>query len=137
MSSIVLQPGVKDMLLADCKDFLASEEWYVDLRTSIVGDTNFLPGMLNEVHVISLVRMELPNTAFKVFHSEEVICCTVFPAGMNWIQNGSFRTYISLICSGKTSLIHSLAGELGLDIYVVSLSSKGCVFHFRPPLHAL
>ena len=29
MSSIVLEPGVKDMLLADCKDFLASEEWYV------------------------------------------------------------------------------------------------------------
>ena len=29
MSSIVLQPGVKDMLLADCKDFLCSEEWYV------------------------------------------------------------------------------------------------------------
>jgi len=27
--------------------------------------------------------------------------------------------------SGKTSLIHSLSGELGLDIYVVSLSSKG------------
>lgn len=29
--------------------------------------------------------------------------------------------------SGKTSLIHSLAGELGLDIYVVSLSAKGYV----------
>ena len=29
--------------------------------------------------------------------------------------------------SGKTSLIHALAGELGLDIYVVSLSMKGCV----------
>ena len=29
MSSIVLQPGVKDMLLSDCKDFLVSEEWYV------------------------------------------------------------------------------------------------------------
>ena len=27
--------------------------------------------------------------------------------------------------SGKTALIHSLAGKLGLDIYVVSLSSKG------------
>jgi hypothetical protein len=27
MSSIVLQPGVKDMLLADCKGFLCSEEW--------------------------------------------------------------------------------------------------------------
>ncbi|KAL1660888.1 BCS1 N terminal-domain-containing protein, partial [Schizophyllum commune] len=30
MSSIVLQPGVKDMLLADCRDFLASEEWYAE-----------------------------------------------------------------------------------------------------------
>lgn len=29
--------------------------------------------------------------------------------------------------SGKTSLIHALAGELGLDIYVVSLSMKGLV----------
>jgi hypothetical protein len=26
---------------------------------------------------------------------------------------------------GKTSLIHAIAGELGLDIYVVSLSGKG------------
>ncbi len=28
MSSIVLEPGVKDMILADCKDFLESEDWY-------------------------------------------------------------------------------------------------------------
>ena len=34
--------------------------------------------------------------------------------------------------SGKTSLIHSLAGELGLDIYVVSLSSKGCAIRLLP-----
>jgi chaperone BCS1 len=27
--------------------------------------------------------------------------------------------------SGKTSIIHSLAGELGLDIYIISLSKKG------------
>ncbi len=27
--------------------------------------------------------------------------------------------------SGKTSLIHAVAGALGLDIYVISLSSKG------------
>ena len=33
---------------------------------------------------------------------------------------------------GKTSLIHSLAGKLGLDIYVVSLSSKVCVFGPSP-----
>jgi replication-associated recombination protein RarA len=27
--------------------------------------------------------------------------------------------------SGKTSIIHSLAGELGLDIYIISLSRSG------------
>ena len=30
MSSIVLEPGVKDMLLADCRDFLRSEDWYAE-----------------------------------------------------------------------------------------------------------
>jgi hypothetical protein len=29
MSSIVLEPAVKEMLLADCRDFLRSEDWYV------------------------------------------------------------------------------------------------------------
>ena len=36
-----------------------------------------------------------------------------------------FLYLLFISVSGKTSLIHSLAGELGLDIYVVSLSSKG------------
>ncbi|KAF9224135.1 P-loop containing nucleoside triphosphate hydrolase protein [Gyrodon lividus] len=72
MSSIVLQPGVKDMLLADCKDFLCSEDW----------------------HVLGI------------------------PFRRGYLLYG-------VPGSGKTSLIHSLAGELGLDIYVVSLSSKG------------
>ncbi|KAF8240218.1 P-loop containing nucleoside triphosphate hydrolase protein [Tricholoma matsutake] len=76
MSSIVLQPGVKDMLLADCKDFLQSEEWYA---SPVIRSIPFRRGYL--LHGV-------PG-------------------------------------SGKTSLIHSLAGELGLDIYVVSLSSKG------------
>ncbi len=29
MGSIVLEPAVKEMLLADCRDFLRSEDWYV------------------------------------------------------------------------------------------------------------
>ncbi|KAF8159270.1 P-loop containing nucleoside triphosphate hydrolase protein [Crassisporium funariophilum] len=73
MSSIVLQPGVKDMLLADCKDFLCSEEWYAERG---------------------------------------------IPFRRGYLLHG-------VPGSGKTSLIHSMAGELGLDIYVVSLSSKG------------
>jgi chaperone BCS1 len=73
LSSIVLQPGVKDMLLADCKDFLFSEDWYAERG---------------------------------------------IPFRRGYLLYG-------VPGSGKTSLIHSLAGELGLDIYVVSLSSKG------------
>ncbi|KAG6381797.1 P-loop containing nucleoside triphosphate hydrolase protein [Boletus reticuloceps] len=73
LSSIVLQPGVKDMLLADCRDFLCSEDWYAERG---------------------------------------------IPFRRGYLLYG-------VPGSGKTSLIHSLAGELGLDIYVVSLSSKG------------
>ncbi|KAG8764082.1 hypothetical protein FRC15_007772, partial [Serendipita sp. 397] len=78
LSSIVLEPGVKDMIVADCKDFLRSEDWYAER------------GML-----ILYAARTAEDTSFTL-HS-----------------------------SGKTSLIHALAGELGLDIYVVSLSAKG------------
>ncbi|KAI0924341.1 hypothetical protein AcW1_006482 [Taiwanofungus camphoratus] len=73
MSSIVLEPGVKDMIIADCQDFLCSEDWYAERG---------------------------------------------IPFRRGYLLYG-------VPGSGKTSLIHSLAGELGLDIYVVSLSSKG------------
>lgn len=72
MSSIVLNPGVKEMLLGDTRDFLCSEKWYADRG---------------------------------------------IPFRRGYLLHG-------VPGSGKSSLIHALAGELMLDIYVVSLSSS-------------
>ncbi|EIW62953.1 P-loop containing nucleoside triphosphate hydrolase protein [Trametes versicolor FP-101664 SS1] len=72
MSSIVLNPGVKEMLLSDTKDFLKSEKWYADRG---------------------------------------------IPFRRGYLLYG-------VPGSGKSSLIHAIAGELMLDIYVVSLSSS-------------
>ncbi|KAI0779603.1 P-loop containing nucleoside triphosphate hydrolase protein [Fomes fomentarius] len=72
MSSIVLNRGVKEMLLSDTKDFLKSEKWYADRG---------------------------------------------IPFRRGYLLYG-------VPGSGKSSLIHAIAGELMLDIYVVSLSSS-------------
>lgn len=61
------------MLIADAKDFLASEAWYAERG---------------------------------------------IPYRRGYLLYG-------VPGSGKTSLIHAIAGELSLDIYVVSLSAKG------------
>lgn len=72
MSSIVLNPGVKEMILSDTRDFLKSEKWYADRG---------------------------------------------IPFRRGYLLHG-------VPGSGKSSLIHAIAGELMLDIYVVSLSSS-------------
>ncbi|KAB5588561.1 P-loop nucleoside triphosphate hydrolase [Ceratobasidium theobromae] len=73
MKSIVLDPEVKNRILEDAKDFMASESWY----------------------------------------SERGI-----PFRRGYLLHGAPG-------SGKTSLIHALAGELKLDVYVISLSRRG------------
>jgi mitochondrial chaperone BCS1 len=72
LSSIVLNPGVKEMLVSDTKDFLRSEKWYADRG---------------------------------------------IPFRRGYLLYG-------VPGSGKSSLIHALAGYLQLDIYVVSLSAS-------------
>ncbi|KIM75746.1 hypothetical protein PILCRDRAFT_667729 [Piloderma croceum F 1598] len=72
ISSIVLNPGVKEMLLSDTKDFLKSEKWYADRG---------------------------------------------IPFRRGYLLHG-------VPGSGKSSLIHAIAGELMLDIYTLSLSSS-------------
>ncbi|KAJ3811418.1 P-loop containing nucleoside triphosphate hydrolase protein [Lentinula lateritia] len=73
MTSIILDPGVKELLLKDARDFLESKAWYFERGIP------YRRGYLL------------------------------------WGAPGS----------GKSSLIHALAGELGLDVYVLSLGKAG------------
>ena len=65
MSSIVLEPGVKDMILNDCKDFLCSEEWYAERGKRLCRSLTWR-------------ALNFPQ----VFHSDAVISYMVFPEGM-------------------------------------------------------
>ncbi|KAI0923399.1 hypothetical protein AcV5_008961 [Taiwanofungus camphoratus] len=73
LNSIILEPGMKEMLLNDAREFLQSKNWY----------------------------------------SQRGI-----PFRRGYLLYGAPG-------SGKTSLIQSVAGELGLDVYIVSLSRAG------------
>ncbi|KAF7377651.1 Mitochondrial chaperone BCS1 [Mycena sanguinolenta] len=73
MNSIILDPGVKDILIEDAKDFLLSKEWYAERG---------------------------------------------IPHRRGYLLYGAPG-------SGKTSFIHAVAGELGLDVYILSLSRIG------------
>ncbi|OBZ73585.1 putative mitochondrial chaperone BCS1-B [Grifola frondosa] len=73
LRSIVLDDGIKDLVLNDARDFLQSRAWYAERG---------------------------------------------IPFRRGYLLHGAPG-------SGKTSLIQSLAGELGLDIYIISLSRLG------------
>jgi len=73
LRSVVLEPGVKDLLLNDAQDFLLSKDWYTERG---------------------------------------------IPFRRGYLLYGAPGT-------GKTSMIQAIAGELGLNIYVISLSRAG------------
>ena len=73
MKSIILDPGVIELVLNDAKDFLASKEWYAERG---------------------------------------------IPHRRGYLLYGAPG-------AGKTSLIHSIAGELNLDVYILSLTRLG------------
>lgn len=73
LRSIILDPGVVDLLLEDARDFLDSKQWYADRG---------------------------------------------IPHRRGYLLYGKPG-------SGKTSLIQAIAGELGLHVYIISLSRVG------------
>ncbi|KAL1748772.1 P-loop containing nucleoside triphosphate hydrolase protein [Schizophyllum fasciatum] len=73
LNSIVLEPGIKNLIVDDARDFLESREWYADRG---------------------------------------------IPFRRGYLLYGAPGC-------GKTSMIHSMAGELGLDVYILSLSTAG------------
>ena len=91
LSSIILDPGVKEMLVRDARDFLSSWRWYVE--RGIPFRRGYLLVCLDHMHALSAAL----NDAY---------------------QYGAPG-------SGKTSMIQSIAGELGLNVYIVTLSRLG------------
>lgn len=73
LESIILDPGIRDLVVEDAQDFLASKGWYAERG---------------------------------------------IPFRRGYLLYGAPG-------SGKTSLIHSIAGELELDVYIISLSRSG------------
>ncbi|KAH8102290.1 P-loop containing nucleoside triphosphate hydrolase protein [Cristinia sonorae] len=73
MESIILDPGLKETLLDDMRDFIASRRWYEDRG---------------------------------------------IPFRRGYLLHGAPG-------AGKTSLIHAVASELDLDVYILSLSRSG------------
>ncbi|KAI8985570.1 P-loop containing nucleoside triphosphate hydrolase protein [Trametes punicea] len=73
ISSVILDPGVLELVLEDARDFLQSRKWYADRG---------------------------------------------IPFRRGYLLYGAPGT-------GKTSMIHSIAGELGLSIYILSLTVMG------------
>lgn len=92
MSSIVLNPGVKEMLLNDARDFLKSEK---------------------ACHLsCNPLIFRLLDVSFLQWYADRGI-----PFRRGYLLHG-------VPGSGKSSLIHAIAGELMLDIYTLSLSSS-------------
>lgn len=130
MSSIVLEPAIKEALLGDCQDFLCSKDWYVScLATSGVQEFRGFTGTLKGVNSFNTVHCARKDAGIygpvfgKGYPSDVGICYTARQEGISVSRNrGHILTPSS---SGKTSLIYSIASELGLDIFVLILSSKG------------
>ena len=92
MNSIILDVGIRELILDDARDFMKSRQWYADRGTSLL--------LLAFIMLWHLTNS--PGIPFR----------------RGYLLYGAPG-------SGKTSIIHSLAGELGLDIYIVSLSKIG------------
>ncbi|KAF7303960.1 Mitochondrial chaperone BCS1 [Mycena indigotica] len=112
-STLILPEGIKENLLADVREFLDNEEC-----TSCYWDD----------HVRQSV---LPHPSFQLE-----------PPRTYLIQHPHRRGYLLYgePGTGKSTTVHALAGELGMEIYFISLASPGIdnhtlgeLFHSTPP----
>ena len=99
LESVILDSGIKEDILDDAQEFLSSKKWY--LQRGIP----FRRGYLLVSYIYVLV------------HFQPLL--TLLPDG------SSGGSKYGAPGSGKTSLIQGIAGELSLDVYILSLSRMG------------
>src|SRR5712671_2566139 len=111
MSSIVLDPAVKEMLLADCRDFLRSEDWCVYLPWSLYRNARCSHVALyryaerGEFILKECAHVNNGAVFEKGYRSGVGICCMACQEGGNISRNG---ISCADVINKRQDLAHSL-----------------------------
>jgi hypothetical protein len=81
MSSIVLEPALKEMLLEDCRDFLRSEDWYVHyLEFSVTRELMWSTGTLKGVRAFNTLLHAKMKVLMDLYPERNTLPTWVFAA---------------------------------------------------------
>jgi chaperone BCS1 len=105
LGSLALPPGVMDALISDVREFLAAEQWYAGA------------GIPHHRGYVDWVHVCAPSADSG---NEDTFCTGRLALEKVRIRS---RLRMSICLPASASTIYALAGELGLEIYSLSLAA--------------